>query len=156
MCARSGLSCWLHWSHETLLLFFKTWILSSHYVCKSSRQSHKNRTGAYSWCSEHPHSPLSPWCPISLHFPLRGHSHIVLCLAQWSIVSLVLPRSKWIWSGRPRWQDLCGRGILHLDQRASGMHSGERCGFITVVTVQNYHIEGDEFSYFIDDVLLMQ
>lgn len=34
-------------------------------------------------------------------------------------------RSKRVWSRRSRRQDLRGWRLLHLDQRASGLHSGE-------------------------------
>lgn len=37
-------------------------------------------------------------------------------------------RSKRVWSGRSRRQDLRGWRLLHLDQRASGVHSGETRG----------------------------
>lgn len=81
-------------------------------------------------------------CPIFLHLSLslslclpRGDVEVILSecpllgTVKHCVVS-VLPRSKWVRSSRPRWQDLCGWRILHLDQRASGMHSGERWGFL--------------------------
>lgn len=59
-----------------------------------------------------------------------------------------LCRSKWVWGGRSWWQDLCGWRILHLDQWAAGVHSGERlslryCQIMLKTTKKKQHFGQD-------------